>query len=78
MRVAFSLMLLLVAAVAVTGCVTPPPEEVAIAHAPRGIKSPTVARAAAKRPVRKAPRKHTAPTKKSTPTRTPQQLNPML
>jgi hypothetical protein len=71
-------MLLLVAAVAVTGCVTPPPAEVAIAHAPRGIKNPTVARAAAKRPVKKAPRKRRAPAKKSTPTHTPQQLNPML
>ncbi len=78
MRVVFSLMLLSVVAVAVTGCVTPPPAEVAIAHAPAGIKSPTVARAAAKRSVRTAPRKHTAPAKKSTPTRTPQQLNPML
>jgi hypothetical protein len=78
MRVAFSLMLLSVVAVAVTGCVTPPPAEVAINHTPRGVKSPTVARAAAKRPVRTAPRKHTAPAKKSNPTHTPQQLNPML
>jgi len=78
MRIVFSLMLLLIVAIAVTGCVTPPPEEVAIAQVPRGIKNPTVARAAAKRPVRKAPRKHRAPAKKSTPTHTPQQLNPML
>ena len=33
MRVVFSLMLLSVVAVAVTGCVTPPPAEVAITHA---------------------------------------------
>jgi hypothetical protein len=78
MRVALSLILLSVVAVAVTGCVTPPPAEVATAHRPAGIKTPTVARAAAKRSVRTAPRKHTAPAKKSTPTHTPQQLNPML
>jgi hypothetical protein len=71
-------MLLSVVALAVTGCVTPPPAKVAIAHRPAGIKSPTVARAAAKRPVRTAPRKHTAPAKKSAPSHAPQQLNPML